>query len=258
MSQYARIRHDTTRPAWYYMSRTNPANPKRVNLPMAPETARYGGDTGQVSLKRPFVNWISSLNTAAAFDRMTRMANGWVNKSPWPAVQQVGFGGNVVRILKVVGGKAYIDYLPYTKPAPLYKNYENDPAIVHIFTVIDRDGNISLPTNKYEALQCSLCIVARKPVWMPVEDLEMFPPAPTFVRPAWPLTVRGVPVISAETSVGVILPKDVVTVMEYQPRGSAVWGRIRFNEMDAWIALYHPSTGYNTDWQMTTTPPPTL
>ena len=144
------------------------------------------------SLIRSFVNWIKRICLPEAFSRMIRIANGWVNRSLWPVVQQIGFGGNVIRVLKIEGTRVYADWLNFRKPAPASKTYQSDPCLVHVFTVVDQAGAISLPTNKFNELMCFICIVARKTIWFAVRIRKSFSVEPVVVARQMAYLANGV------------------------------------------------------------------
>jgi hypothetical protein len=166
----ARVLNDTERQYWHFMSRTDPENPHRVKIKgfgWAPQTVRYQGGTSALNLSPSFQALVQKINTPEAFKYVKRKASGWVNQGPWPKIEQVTFGSNLVDVIKVVGNKAYIRSMDAKKPAPDV-TFESDPYVVHKFTVVTPDGTVVEPPKGVTYV----LVVGLTPLWIPVLDLE--------------------------------------------------------------------------------------
>jgi hypothetical protein len=244
---YARLKPDILQAKWLYMSRTNPRNPRHVKLIQAPQTIRFSGGRGLIRLRASGVNLIRRLNTLRAYSYLTRKASGWVNQSPWPRVEQLSFANNVVEITHIVGNRCYIDYLDNRRNVSGV-NYYNNPTLVHQFTVVDQEGRTLLPPKGLTYM----IVVAESPLWIDINELELFPEFGTYEVLVPHLSVRDSP---NGSWLRTIQEETPVTISEYSVKGSEVWGKIGDCE---WIALYHPSVidKYTTTWVMETPPPP--
>lgn len=240
---YARLKQDIHLASWNYMSRTNPANPKRVKLIQAPETFRLIGGTGQLNLKTRAINLVKQLNSPAAFKYVTRKGSGWVNKSPWPRVEQLSFACNVVEVLRIDGDRCYIDYLNNKKPfQPV--NFFANPTLVHRFTVVTPEGKTVSPPKG----DTYILVIANTEVFVNKNDIEFFPELGEVTVIVPTLLVRDTP---NGNYVETLNEGDKVTILEYKLVGTDVWAKINDNK---YIALAHKSVPntYTTSWIMST------
>jgi len=175
----ARLLPDLENPNWNCMSRTDPRNPKCVRGlagRQAPQTVRYHGETGQVTLTPRYRNLFERWNTPEAIKYNDRNGGGWHNKGS--SVQQVLFGGNIVQVVDVIGTRVYFEHYALTVP-PVRD-------LRHRFTVVTPDGETVLPP-------CGdlwIFPITRKivPVYFNVSDVELVeeqddPPAPPAEQP---------------------------------------------------------------------------
>lgn len=248
---YARVRYDTTRPCWGFVSRTSPqqvAQP-RVRLIQAPCTCRANGGTGSTKLPMLFQKLLQRLNSAAAFKYLKRKASGYVNIQAWPVVQDVLFGGALVKITEIVGNRAYIATMS-TKAVPAPVTYEMHPWLVHQFSVIDPQGE----TWKSPKGDAFVIVASKVRMYVPLEDLELFPmlPFPVTVCDPDGLVMYDAP--SGNQTGVMIYPETTVTIAEYAFRGPNVWGRLKGGE--GWVPLgnIHEPGYFTTSWNMATVP----
>jgi hypothetical protein len=135
----ARIRGNGRYP---YLSRFYDA---KIKQPRAlPETVRFNGGRGTVSLARPWQNFFDGWNTPAAEQYLKRKQSGWVNYGPWPKIEQLctaSVEGTFVVVTHKIGRKCYI------------ASYSNDktpldyPDIDYLqrFGVVSTDDSIDGP-----------------------------------------------------------------------------------------------------------------
>ena len=262
MSEYARIREDVTRDVWGDKSRSDPTNPLHVKGGAGmelPETVRYQGGRGNIGLTPALEKKIIAINTPAGAHYIAHTAGGWVNRKgsggQYPNVQQLSTACNAVEII-TRGARNYARYQDvHGRVTP--ETYATDPCVIQCFTAVRPTGKTVLAAAAGVTQQIYFMIVADKPIWFAEEDLEFFPTLPIDVLTIVPgLNVRSAP--AGNDIVGLLTPASPpVTVQEYRPRASNVWGRIGAGQ---WIALCHSTITnlYSTTWRMTTPPPPTL
>lgn len=136
------IKSDTELSIWNYMSRTNPLNPRYVQLVQAPCTMRVQGGDGTDILPVSWQEYTNSMNTDEGMRYLIRIGSGWVNKGPWPKVEQLTFCRNQVKVIRVEGNRAYLaHYMLGDRPPVL----ANDLTMNHYFTVITPDGSVIQP-----------------------------------------------------------------------------------------------------------------
>ncbi|MCL5429535.1 MAG: hypothetical protein M1347_07055 [Chloroflexi bacterium] len=255
--RYARLLHDYH---WMkYKSRT--ATPGWAGLISTPETVPLflsaGANSNKDDLKLGiyWTSYLRGLNSPGAFKFIMNPPAGWFNKNK--LADTLSFGGNIVRVKGIVKGSAKVDTfeLDSNPPDPARFNFESRPDLVHKFTVVTRQGNIINPAN---GMDVYTFVIGRKPMYIPLKRLEFFPrlPAEITIKATtvpW-LLVKDAPG-SVGKAIGRALPLQKMTVDEYAPRGTYVWGRTD----KGWIALcWYPKVGtlrYFTSWQMKTIPP---
>lgn len=114
MTLYARLLPDIENPNWHFMSRTDPRNPDYVRALQVPQTVKYFGDTGQISLNARYRKLFESWNTKAAIKYNDRNGGGWHNRGS--SVRQLLFATNLVKVSQVVGDRVY--FCPYILTSP--------------------------------------------------------------------------------------------------------------------------------------------
>lgn len=170
-----------------------------------------------------------------------------------PVAAGVSSGGNVVKILEFESGSGRIEMLFARSQPPdvIEVNYRTKPWLITKFTSVSIDGqlgnaggidvffpNLSKLTDGY---------------WVELKRVELFPALPYCAVVKDALVIHTAPAIFSR-AVGKVVAGDQVTVREYLPQGSNVWGRID----EGWILLEYLSRGvpiYPTTWEMETRPP---
>lgn len=252
--RYARLLHDFQ---WMkYPSRTR--TPGWVGLRSTPETVPLWVSPGKnstkddIPLSKPWKDYLRSLNDDRGYKFITWPPAGWFNKNQHP--DTLGFGGNVVEVLDIEGSSARVKTFDPAEDAPDASiwNYEQHPELVHKFTVITYSGAVINPA---EGIDSYIFLLGRKPMYIPLNRLELFPQLPRTVKVnaltlPW-LLVKDAP---GGKKIDKVLPLESVTVHEYAVRGSLVWGRTD----KGWIALcWYPTVNncrYFTSWRMKTIP----
>ncbi len=269
--RFARLMHD---PQWMeWPSRMgDPEWPNGYYLNWYPETVQlwtgpHSGD-GRIAYSKDWLEYLRDLQTSdAAAVWLTTVAAGLfnrVNVSPvpilnlenlmgQPVAESISSGGNVVKVLEVKNGSARIEMVYFRKGAqdPSVLNYQNKPWLVTKFTSVSRDGQLG-NAGGIDVYFPNLA-KDRKGYWVDVRRIEMFPQTPYCA-----VTVTGRAILSAPRTggqVGAIASGQPITIREYLPQGSNVWGRID----GGWILLeYLADDGtpvYSTSWTMRTRPP---
>lgn len=170
-----RVRHDREcsrirSGSYNYLTRFY--DPKSAQIRGLPETVRFYGGRGTVSLKPQWQTFFADKNTLGAETYLKRLQSGWVNYGPWPKVEQLCTAspqGTYVVVDRIEGDKAYIQS---------YSNDRNPSDYVNIdylqaFGVAYSDDTIGLPPCG-PAYTLAICNPGEK-LWMWTADL-------TFIR----------------------------------------------------------------------------
>jgi len=93
---------------------------------------------------------------------------GWFNTGEWKA-ESLGFGDNLVEVLRIVGRHAEIKTIDYyTNPFPGIDHHTN-PELVHRMTVVTRKGTLIRPGR---GLDVYIFLISKVPMWIPVSRLD--------------------------------------------------------------------------------------
>lgn len=268
--RFARLMHDSQWMEW--PSRiADPDWPRGFSLDWYPETVplwtRPRSGDGRVPYNRAWLEYLRALqpNDEAAV-WITTIAAGLFNKGNGfipildlgeleekPVAEGISSGGNVVKVWETRSGSARIEmlYLNDGPPDPAEVNYFNTPWLVTKFTSISAEGELGnaggidvyFPNVAVE--DCGY--------WVDLKRVEMFPRLPFDAVVSRSTTIRAEPSPSA-AAVGSAEPGQALTIHEYMPRASNVWGRTD----SGWLLLEYLSGGkpvYTTSWSMATRPP---
>ncbi len=268
--RYGRLMHD---PQWMeWPSRmANPDWPNGFYYDWYPETVKLttgprSGD-GAFNYSRPWLEYLRDLqpnNYAAIW--IARVAAGLFNSrnvfipildldklKKEPVAESISSGGNVVRILEIKNGSARIEMLYLHKGPPDVSNvnYQTKPWLVTKFTSVSIDGQLG----NAGGIDVYFPNVAKvkKGYWVELKRVELFPPLPFCAEVEGALNTHSEPAIFASVT-GSVGSGQQVTILEYMPQGSNVWGRID----GGWILLEYLRDGvpvYPTTWEMQTRPP---
>jgi len=179
------------------------------------------------------------------FNYATNPHSGSFNNTGWPQMETLIYGGNAVEIVQTKGKNAQIRMMNYADGPMDQPTYESDPLRVQKFTVITLRGDVVLPPPG----DIFFPLVSKEPLWIPLSQLEPFPPLPLTVTTNTRLNVRKAPGVDADPLY--TLPEGTtISIKKYNLLGSDVWALTS----DGWIALYHGE--YLTNWRMETLPPP--
>jgi hypothetical protein len=250
----------------------DPEWPKGFHYDWYPETVQLwvnpkGGD-GRYPYNKSWLTYLRSLQKDEQHSLwIARIAAGLFNKgnqeipilnlnqlSEEPVAESISSGGNVIRILEIKNGSARIEMLYFrdNPPAIGAVNYWKTPWLVTKFTAISYDGGTGLTGG----LDVYFPNLAREKCgyWVDLERVELFPTLSLEAKSNQYLNVQAAPNKWAPM-VGWVTAGSTVTILEYMPQGSEVWGRIQAG----WIPLQTFADGVNpvftTSWTMETQPP---
>lgn len=266
--RFGRLMHD---PQWMeWPSRMgDPDWPNGFHLDWYPQTVQlftnpHSGE-GQVPYSKAWLEYLRDLqpNSEAAV-WLTRIAAGLFNKGnefipildlealkDEPVAVSISAGGNVVKILEIKNGSARIEMVYYKKYPPANLDYQNKPWLVTKFTSVSREGELG-NAGGIDVYFPNLA-KSRKGYWVEMKRVELFPNTPYCAVTNTSRAVLSEPRTGAQ--VGTIAAGQPITIREYLPQGSNVWGRID----EGWILLeYLADDGnpiYTTTWSMQTRPP---
>ncbi len=267
--RFGRLMHD---PQWMeWPSRMgDPDWPNGFYFNWYPETVQLftnpRSGEGQVPYSKEWLEYLRDLqpNDEAAV-WLARVAAGLFNKGndfisildleslkDEPVAVGISSGGNVVKVLETKNGSARIDtvYFRRDPPDPSVLNYQSKPWLVTKFTSVSRDGELG----NAGGIDVYFPILTnqRKGYWVELRRVEMFPQTPYCAVTVSSRAVLTEPRTGAQ--VATIAAGQAITIREYLPQGSNVWGRID----EGWILIEYLSDGvpvYPTSWAMNTRPP---
>lgn len=135
-----------------------------------------------------FTEWesfVAVLNGWRSYKFLVSPPAGWRNRDTF--IDTLGFGGNFVEVLNIVGNSAQIktmvlgDKKKPIVPDPSRMNYKTKPTLIHKFTVITRQGKIVNPADNIDVY---VPLISRTgSLWVSLERLDfnlqtLKPPAP--------------------------------------------------------------------------------
>lgn len=268
--RFARLMHD---PQWMdYPSRiAAPDWPKTFYLRWYPETVKLsvGPKSGESRLVYSR-QWLEFLRDVQPNDNaavwITRVAAGLFNKgnptipildldsfTGTAVAESISAGGNVMKVLQVKNGSARLEmfYFRNAPPDPENVNYQTQPWLITKLTAVSIDGQLG----NAGGIDVYFPNLARnrQGYWVDVHRIEMFPQTPFCAVALTSRTALSEPRTGYQ--VGSVSSGQPITIREYMPQASNVWGRID----QGWILLeYLDDKGvpvYTTTWSMETRPP---
>jgi len=268
--RFARLIHD---PQWMeWPSRMgDPDWPNGFYYDWYPETVKLytgprSGD-GRLNYTSEWLEYLRELQpNSAAATWLTRVAAGLFNKGNQfipildlsqlkeePVAESISTGGNVVKVLEIKNGAARIEMLFVRSGPPDISsvNYETKPWLISKFTSVSRDGEIGLADG--QDIYFPNVAKQKQGYWVEKNRIELFPALPYCATIEGTLNAHQSPSIFSTVN-GAYQSGQEVTVEEYLPQGSDVWGRTA----QGWILLEHQKDGqpvYPTSWEMETRPP---
>ena len=231
-------------------------------------TGPKGGD-GRVPYSKDWLEYLRDLQpNKAAVEWITQISAGLFNADgneyipifdlgrlgDPPVAEGISTGGNVVKVLETKNGSARIEmlYLRNGPPKLTKINYQSTPWLVTKFTSISLSGELGNANGN----DVYFPNVAKQKdgYWVDMQRLEMFPQLPVTVT-----AIQSVDVLNAPASLAKQIQElpvgQTLTVQEYLPQGSDVWGC----SDQGWVLLeYLDKAGqpvYATNWNMQTRPP---
>jgi hypothetical protein len=258
--QYFRVKHDSQLADYSFKARsaewTRTHTPETVPLFAAPNLS---AGTHRTPLVGSWDNYMRALNNfdEGKLNYLKSPISGLFNGAGFPQLESLTMGGNVITLDRIQGDWGQVHTQSYGSVGSAEtENYKTRPDLVHKFVVVvwNRKTKSTYWTNPPRG-SIYWPFVSRNTVWIPMERIEPFPILPMEVTVAVDQDVRVEPGKDSETTGRQIHKGETVTIVEYYPSGSEVWGRIYGSK---WIALFmYQKTGptYFTSWSMATLPP---
>lgn len=258
--QYFRVKHDSQLADYNFQSRTADWNrthtPEVVPLFAAPKLT---AGTNRTPIVDGWENYMSALNSfdEGKLNYLKSPISGLFNGAGFPQLESLTMGGNVITLNSIQGDWGQVRTMSYGLVGSAEtENYRTRPDLVHKFVVVvwNRKTKSTYWTNPPRG-DIYWPFVSRNPVWIPMAWLEPFPILPMEVTVAEDQDVRMEPGTDSEKTGKQVHEGETITIAEYRPMGSQVWGRIYGSK---WIALFmYQNTGptYFTSWSMATVPP---
>ncbi len=218
----------------------------RVGLP---GTVRAHGGKGAVNLSSNWVTYVDLLQgwLAQVINYIFKIASGWHNQGAANNVQELTFSGNVVKVLGVQNGQAYIETFFNNNAPPTSAVPITLPTLgqypVQLFTTQYRD-HLDMSNN---GLWPKILLIANagEQLWMDMNDLAPYEVIKKTVTVKMPsLRLRSNPIASAQM-VGGKVQGQAVNLCGITVSGNGdIWGRIDWN---TWMALKYQGQNF-TDW----------
>jgi hypothetical protein len=219
---------------------------------------------GDVWLSKKWKDYLQAINPPGGADFALEPQAGWLNANI--KADTLGFGGNFVEVLRTVGVYAQVKCFndEDDPPDPTQSNYLSGDPRIQKWTVVTQRGNIINPAKGRDIYTV---LIGSGDLWLHVSRLEFFPDLPMDVQVSWKawrgLFVRSSPERNSDNVIGVVGPYSFshpITLLEYAPRGSSVWAKVRLVDgKEGYLAaLWYPAPkqlNYYTSWKMLTDPP---
>jgi len=260
-AQYFRVKHDSQLEMFNYKSRTADNNWTGVDL-FTPEVVplfispKAGSGTHRTVVDGSWEILINALNGQDERKLRYLKANNTAlfDHNGFPDLESLTMGGNVIQVAELQGDWARVNTIDYVNPGALKGfDYVTRPDLIQKFVVVawDKKTRSTFWVNPPPgAIYWPL--VARLPVWIPLERLEPFPSLPLMVTANTEQKVRKTPENKGEETGSIFSVGETGRIVEYYPSASNVWGRLVGS---GWIALLKDHK-YLTDWSMATRSPP--
>lgn len=151
---FYRLGHDLERSDWNYAARQKHPDwrldRKKIGYP---QTFPIFGGNGITPLNAEWMQFVRAINTPLAYDFLKRPATGWFNKGTCNdqlcQVRQLSWGGNIVKVDRIEGDRAYLADVYYLNESPpdvsQHANTWYNTNVIHYFSVIYPDGSVSGP-----------------------------------------------------------------------------------------------------------------
>lgn len=265
--QYFRVKHDNQLAYYNYKSRTAAQDwpidewgfqtPEVVPLSVG---LSIGYGTHRTELIGSWETYINALNNNEK-KKLAYLKADWTalfDGAGFPKLESLTMGGNIITLDEIKDDWGRVHTFDYSNPGTLEGvNYTTRPDLVQKFVVVGWDR----PTKSTFWVNAPVGdlywpLVSSRAVWIPMEFLEAFPPLPMTVTGNTTQTVRTQPSIDGPLTGIKISEGKSVSVIDYYPSGSNVWGRL---SSGGWIGLLIHEKGipqYPTSWRMATQPPP--
>ena len=259
--QYWRVKHDSQLAEYNFRSRTyswtRTHTPEVFPLFAAPKMT---AGTHRTPLVDGWDQYMSDLNggNEGKLNYLKSPISGLFNEAGFPQLESLTMGGNIITLDSFDGEWGQVHTMTYgIVGSAATENYKTRPDLVHKFVVVvwNRKTKSTYWTNPPKG-DIYWPFVSRNPVWIPMKWLEPFPILPMEVIVDVDQDVREEPGTDSEKTGRQVHKGDTITIVEYHPAGSQVWGRMSGGK---WIALFmYQNTGptYFTSWSMATLPPP--
>lgn len=259
--QFFRVKHDTQLAIYDHRSRTATwelaQTPEVVPLFIAPNASTGSHRT---ILDDTWEYYMDSLN---GFDQgkliyLKAPDTALFNDSGFPKLESLTMGGNIVALDEVRGEWGRVHTMDFNSPGSVADaTYTTRPDLVHKFVIVvwNRKTKSTYWTNPPKG-SIYWPFVASRPLWIQMDRLEPFPGLPMLVTGTVEQEIKKEPKPDAESTGDVLSKGESVTVVQYHPAGSSVWGRLQGGR---WIALFRYTKDgptYFTTWNMETLPPP--
>ena len=225
---------------------------------LVPKSTSETHRTDLVGAWEPYLNALND-NDARKLRYLKAPDTALFNRTGFPMLESLTMGGNLVTLSEIQDDWGRVNTMDYSNPpvSTTEINYVTRPDLIHKFVVVTWERSTKAtywvnppPGDIYWPL------VTRHEVWMPLEALEPFPVLPMVVTATVSQSIRTKPDMDGGQTGHQFSKGESVSVVEYYPTASDVWGRVSGG---GWIALLIHEKDlpvYPTSWSMATQPPP--
>jgi len=259
---YYRVKHDNQLAMFNYKSRTagdwsgGPQTPEVVPMYTLPKLSSGTARATVDGRWEVFINLLNN-NNEAKLNYLKARNSALFNTAGFPQLESLTMGGNVIQLAEIKGDWGRVHTLDLGQELnPLEVNYVTRPDLVHKFVVVewDRGAKVTRWVNPPQG-DTYWPLVSSRPVWIPLERLESFPILPMDVVANTTQSIRATPELDGTLTGFKLLEGHPVTVVEYYPSGSEVWGRLQSGGWITLVSYLAKGLHYFTSWTMATAPP---
>jgi hypothetical protein len=262
--RFFRVKHDTQLAEFNFKSRTAAGSwnlfaqtPETVPLFVA---AKLGAGTHRTVINEPWEKYMDGLNDFNQ-DKLVYLKSAGTalfNDSGFPQMESLTMGGNIITLDQIQGDWGRVHTMDYYHVGSAgTENYKTRPDLVHKFVIVvwSRKTKSTYWINTPKGT-IYWPLVSSNPVWIPMNRIEPFPALPMSVTATVEQEIRRQPGTDGSLTGDKLSKGQEVTITQYYPSGSQVWGRLPGGK---WIALFlYQKEGptFFTSWKMDTLPPP--
>ena len=211
-----------------------------------PETTRLSGDASSFMLTAAWQHFLANINTVQAYTWLANgtLQKGWSNFKAYPWVERLTAMGNKVRVVDIVGNRAYIDSYHMEDMPPDLSTAFYDDCKIHQFWTENNKGDIqALPCGSTRILVIGRNLWIDKSLLTFMDDAPVPSPYPKVMR----VSALALPWLNVRTSASTLAPvvKKLIPGTQVMVLAtSKVDGNTWAQTVDGWMAMYYRGEWY--------------